>query len=601
MYHFLALIWNAANSRARDAAAHLSRRVESADGWERLFAVDGMIIFALRPSSRTFRVYELPGEAGIVLGRLFPTNLAVFNSQWAPTFTDREILEFLQTGGRRFTEQYWGGYIAFVRQPDGTRSCVTRDSSGRLPCYRVQCDQINIIFSDVQDLKHFPLPAFRVNHHYVAAFIFHSQLQIRECGLHGVYEILAGESWEMHEDTVNQAVAWDPCSICTESASEDYVSALATIRSTTLRCVSAWASVHDNILLSLSGGLDSAIVLGCLNELDECPQITCINIFSATSGDDERRYAGAAALRAGLELVALRRASPQGLFDARSLTAPKLPKPTIPWYFNMRQIELINHVAGERHAESVWTGQGGDHIFYQLHTSLGAADYLARRGVNFGLIAAIRDSARLSREPYFSVAQTAWKLRRSKSPFYLTTLLQRERHFVNADRLSGAQDYVVHPWMKKATDLPKGKELQVHFLSEVLHRHRPVPNVEHAYEHHPLLSQPLVELCLRLPTYLLLRGGRERGLAREAFSDCVPREIIERSDKGSTTTYVVEAIRGNAGFIREILLDGMLVDAGIVDRKSLADIIVHENPLHPKQTMPLLACIAAELWLRSWQ
>ena len=48
----------------------------------------------------------------------------------------------------------------------------------------------------------------------------------------------------------------------------------------------------------------------------------------------------------------------------------------------------------------------------------------------------------------------------------------------------------------------------------------------------PLLSQPLVELCLRIPTYVLIRSGRDRALARRAFAADLPAEIVRALPKG---------------------------------------------------------------------
>ena len=48
----------------------------------------------------------------------------------------------------------------------------------------------------------------------------------------------------------------------------------------------------------------------------------------------------------------------------------------------------------------------------------------------------------------------------------------------------------------------------------------------------PLFSQPLVELCLRIPTYVLTHGGWDRAVARRAFYDDLPPEIRNRRHKG---------------------------------------------------------------------
>jgi len=77
-------------------------------------------------------------------------------------------------------------------------------------------------------------------------------------------------------------------------------------------------------------------------------------------------------------------------------------------------------------------------------------------------------------------------------------------------------EYVAHPWTVKADRLSQGKQFSCLLLGELLNRHRPLGNLEFAEEFHPLMSQPLMELCLKIPSYLLTRGGRPRALARTA-------------------------------------------------------------------------------------
>src|SRR5207248_1207100 len=111
-----------------------------------------------------------------------------------------------------------------------------------------------------------------------------------------------------------------------------------------------------------------------------------------------------------------------------------------------------------------------------------------------------------------------------------------------------ADQFVLHPWAVDAEDVPLGKRTQIRFLGEVTNRHRPIPRVERAPQHHPLLSQPVMEVCLQIPTYLLVQGGRERSLAREAFADRLPPQILQRRDKGSIVSHATQMIRGSEQF-----------------------------------------------------
>jgi len=141
--------------------------------------------------------------------------------------------------------------------------------------------------------------------------------------------------------------------------------------------------------------------------------------------------------------------------------------------------------------------------------------------------------------------------------------------------------------------------MQIRFLSEVANRHRPIARLERAPQHHPLLSQPLIEVCLQIPTYHLLRGGRERGLAREAFADRVPSQILRRRDKGSILSHATEMIRESEPFVRELLLEGVVARVGVHVRRELEPYIVQGHAFREEHMLPLLACIAAEVWART--
>lgn len=82
----------------------------------------------------------------------------------------------------------------------------------------------------------------------------------------------------------------------------------------------------------------------------------------------------------------------------------------------------------------------------------------------------------------------------------------------------------------------------------------------------PQFSQPLVELCLRLPTYLLTRGGRGRALARRAFASELPPEISNRRSKGGTEEFLKAVLDGNRDYVRGLLLDAGLLGTQLVVR-----------------------------------
>jgi asparagine synthase (glutamine-hydrolysing) len=89
-------------------------------------------------------------------------------------------------------------------------------------------------------------------------------------------------------------------------------------------------------------------------------------------------------------------------------------------------------------------------------------------------------------------------------------------------------------------------------------------------------------------------------MARDAFKDEVPRQILDRESKGSITSFILRVIRDATPFLKELLLDGVLVRERIVGTRELNLYFDELQPIRMEQIFPLLACVTAEVWARSW-
>jgi asparagine synthase (glutamine-hydrolysing) len=117
----------------------------------------------------------------------------------------------------------------------------------------------------------------------------------------------------------------------------------------------------------------------------------------------------------------------------------------------------------------------------------------------------------------------------------------------------------------------------------------------------PLYSQRVLEVCLRVPVHVLTEGGWDRAVARRAFYSELPREIANRRNKGGIEQHVWSLVDHNRAFTRELLLDGGLVEKGIVDRKKLTTALSGKPSKVQRGQVELLHFIAAEAWLRRWR
>lgn len=115
----------------------------------------------------------------------------------------------------------------------------------------------------------------------------------------------------------------------------------------------------------------------------------------------------------------------------------------------------------------------------------------------------------------------------------------------------------------------------------------------------PLRSQPLLELCLRIPTYTLIEGGWDRALARRAFQSDLPAAIASRRSKGEISEYVLDMLTGNLPFIRDLLFHGRLASEGFVDRNQFRPLLSTARAREPGLTLRMVDYIEIEVWLRS--
>jgi asparagine synthase (glutamine-hydrolysing) len=601
VYPYVAFLRNTQDFHANTATQRLIDRFRQIHPeWTLLENCKGLALFHLPPRGRSVAAIVLPAGTGLILGTLFPKDLDVSPRDWNPKFDERCAEQIVQTRGRHLMDNFWGSYIAFLASRDGTVHHVLRDCSGKIPCYRIAHGDSTIVAANIADLSGLVLGPFSINARYLAGFIYQAELSQRECALNGVKELLAGECLELGS-RVKQFALWDPRTVCRDYATEDFGDAARRVRTVAQACVDFWASKYDRIVHQLSGGLDSSVILGCLKGSAYCPRVTCVHLQSNGAGENELSFARLAAKAAGFDLVIQPGFSENARYDERIFRLPRAPNPSVAHLGITIESDLRNLIPSQVRADAIWDGQGGDHLFFESHLPFGAVDYAFCHGIAGDFSKLVRDAVRLSRLSYWGVLQKSIRLGLLHSTWQPEDEYHRQATFLNPEMLpENIANYVWQPWLEDASDIPPGKRWQICLLACLIHRHRPVPGLQYAEDHHPLFSQPLFELCLRVPIYTLLHGGINRALERAAFRDCVPEAIIRRQYKGSIATTFMSKIRESMPFIRDLILGGVLVQERIIERASLEPYLAGNRPMNHGILWPFLSCLAAEVWARKW-
>jgi asparagine synthase (glutamine-hydrolysing) len=594
---YLALVWQKENDLAVRQAARVRCLLDRATNASKsVISAPGLSVYAGAPPGFRFATYALPGDAGVIVGQLFTSE---------PPYrllkdSDLTVSESREATRKWLLKDHWGDYVAIIRSRGGDECEVLRSCSGQVPCFYTAFDSLHIFFSDIRDLECLNF-RFTLNDRYLTAFIARPPLHVRATGLNEVREVLAGEGAIVSAAGLAHSAIWNPRVIVNTDVIDTYEQAKSRLVAITEGVISAWASLSRRILLTLSGGLDSAIVLGCLHKMGFAERVVCVTHFTDSTAGDERLYARSAAHMARVPLLEIPRISDGRTFVEKLSAIPADPKPAISKMSRMLAIGELNRIAEEFACDSVWTGEGGDHLFLQDHHPYSAADYLVAHTFSVRFPSIVHDSALLSRDSVWSVLSRAlyYKLHPGASP--PATFGGAGHRFLlqpmDSDWADGSSAY---PWREGKERVVPGKQLQLDPLSDLLNRHKPLLGLEIPVEHHPLVSQPLIEASLQIPTYHLLRGGRQRAMARDAFSDRVPVCILKREDKGNILDQDRAILRESAPFLRERLLDGVLASRGILNRAALEQFFLHQETFTLDELFPLFACIAAENWAQHW-
>ena len=251
-------------------------------------------------------------------------------------------------------------------------------------------------------------------------------------------------------------------------------------------------------------------------------------------------------------------------------------------------------VAQEIKADAFVTGNGGDNVFGFSQSAAAVTDFYLRHGLGLGLLRTIRDVCRQTESGPVDVVRAALRLKR-RGYLWSTGPM-----FLDAGTLSALAPQSLHqPWLDVPGGVGPGKAAHVASLLRVQPslepgRSRFAPVIA------PLLSQPVIETCLAIPSWEWRAGGRDRAVARAAFAADLPPAIIGRRSKGGPDGFSAIVLREHRTAIRERLLDGMLAREGVVDRAALEARFVDRRPFSGEEQGRLLELVDTEAWARTW-
>lgn len=547
--------------RLRDALVRLGCGQRWAGSGLRLFATDDL---PLRPTV---------GGDGFVLGHLF-------DASGTPEAGPVEC-GLSRCGAERLVRGVWGSYVAVARQ--GHQLTVLRDPSGGLACYHVEVEDALYLTSAPHLLIDCGLIPVELDWPIIANALTRHRTRLAATALRGIRELLPGTLMTVGRESTAVLEVWDPWRHAAHSTEGEAAERLEHVLSATLQ---AWARTTRRPLIEVSGGLDSAVVAAGIAAA--APGASLIT-FAAGPGDaDETDYAKAIAEHLGLDLeIAAPRLEDVDL--TRSLSGD-LPRPNARAFTQAADAQSLRH-ARSIGADAFVSGGGGDDVFCYLRTVLPAIDRLQAEGWR-AMGRTARHIAVMNHSTYWeALSRIARRLLRGRSGKPAGELT-----FLRSDHL--ATEITAEP---DATDrlIPPGKADHVRGLLTIQNFLEGHARVQHAPILSPLLSQPIVECCLSIPSWRWCEDGRNRAVARGAFARHLPGIVIERRSKGGFDGFCARLLQGNRTLIRDMLADGHLARQGLLDRAAVDRAIRNLSPPADMVTR-LLSLVDVESWVTSW-
>lgn len=525
-------------------------------------------------------VLALPGH-GLIIGQVFTKAGQPISGRLGIDGSTSELVGYL-------LQSVWGNYLAILVD-SGEDKAVTllRDPSGAMPCVHSLADGEGFVTSDIGLAVDLGLYRKEVDWQAIVHGLNFPYLKRAGTALEHVSELLPGNELTCRGRNVSTYPAWSPWRFVEKSARHrDPRAAAEGVKTAVSNAVKALSTGNNRIVVELSGGLDSSIVAACLRHA--LPRVTFCTLVVPVAGTDERPYAHLVTEALGQEILPVEIGFNNVRFEFPVPRSSVIPAIGVLQNAANEALESAGALYG---VGDFFSGDGGDTVFCYLKTAAPAADAFRECGLMAG-ITAIGDLAALHECTVFNAGRLALKkmLRRPRMTW------KEDRSFLNLACVSTVPEH--HSWMEAPPNaLPGDREKIYDLAGTQISRDATLRATGHSM-HFPLLSQPVVEACLNVPTWMWITGGRNRAIARQAFADLLPQGILDRRSKGSYAGYIAALYTRNRLKIREFLEHGKLCEHGLLDRAILVDFLAKDLAPRDLSFLRIFDLCAAENWVR---
>ena len=490
---------------------------------------------------------------------------------------------------RRLVRLYWGGYCAILPDRESGSWTVLVDPSGLLPVYRFATPTHVLLTSDPALLAGFHSGAMSVCFQAMGAHLLRPELRQRLTCLRGIEELTPGILYHLDRPAEPARTIWSALDFLPRGPAPAFETAAEGLRTLAVAVMGSWSDLFGRVSVAASGGVDSSLICAALAGAGE--DFDCVTVATADRSGDERAYARE--LAAKLQVRCAERLYDSALFDCTRPASARLPRPARRAFLSVLDA-VLNDAMQELGATVVLDGNGGDNLFCFLHSAAPVVDRLRSEGLSNGLARTVLDMCRITGCSVPTMLKaTLRRLGRRQSQEWWPP----DERFLTPEAAKAPWEALT-PWLDRFEDRRSGKHdhmrLIMHAQNHIHGLSAGLPRLS------PLASQPLIEFCLSIPTWLWAEGGVNRALARTAFASDLPAAILGRTSKAGPDSFIRDSFAANYAVIRERLLDGLLAAHYVIDRSAVERALAVDSFTDETVIDRLLDLLEAENWSRSW-
>ncbi|MCY1669433.1 asparagine synthase-related protein [Novosphingobium sp. SL115] len=484
----------------------------------------------------------------------------------------------------------WGAYVALLNSR-GTME-ILPDPSGLLPCY-VSSDEKHIVCtSDLDMMARCDRRQPQVSWESLAVHLQRPDLRSAATCLSGIQELVPGHIHSLEGLDRADRTLWAPAHFMPPDGPFDFKDLSARLQEVSKAVIRAWSQLSSRTLVAASGGVDSSLVAAALADTGQ--DFGCLTVATPDPSGDERAHVRVLAQHLGVPLF-------EGIYaperiDLGIAVSAKGPRP-VGKAFMQETRRMASEAREALGADVVFDGNGGDNLFCYLHGAAPVLDRLSCEGLGRGTLATLLDMCHVTDMTAPQMVRALWRRGKRASTF---APWPADTSLLSVDLIRAVEPKPLRNWADQVPARHPGKAEHLRLLLATQnHLHGAGPSPAFA-QFSPLLSQPLMEFCLAVPTWLWCTGGINRALARAAFAQTLPASIVARISKAGPDSLMHSVFYRNRQLIRDMLMGGLLMDHGVLDRRAIEQALNSSADVTDATLYRLLDLTEAEAWARSW-